>query len=62
MDEKVVQRTRQAGGQMAERNPCQPSELPGKSGREVGGMRDVAVKCIDITKNSECEGSAPAPY
>ncbi len=24
---------------------------------EVGGMRGVAVKCIDITKNSDCEGS-----
>ncbi len=24
---------------------------------EVGGMRGVAVKCIDITKNSNCEGS-----
>ena len=24
---------------------------------EVGGMRSVAVKCIDITQNSDCEGS-----
>ncbi len=24
---------------------------------EVGGMRGVAVKCIDITQNSDCEGS-----
>ncbi len=24
---------------------------------EVGGMRGVAVKCLDITKNSDCEGS-----
>ncbi len=24
---------------------------------EVDGMRGVAVKCIDITQNSECEGS-----
>ena len=23
---------------------------------EVGGIRGVEVKCIDITKNSECEG------
>ncbi len=23
----------------------------------VGGMRGVAVKCVDITKNSDCEGS-----
>ncbi len=24
---------------------------------EVGGSRGVAVKCLDITKNSDCEGS-----
>ncbi len=24
---------------------------------EIGGMRGVAVKCLDITKNSDCEGS-----
>ncbi len=24
---------------------------------EVGGMCGVAVKCIDITQNSDCEGS-----
>ncbi len=29
--------------------------------REVGGMRGVAVKCIDIAQNSDCEGSLPAP-
>ena len=23
---------------------------------EVGGIRGVAVKCLDITKNSNCEG------
>ncbi len=26
---------------------------------EVGGIRGVAVKCLDITKNSDCEGSSP---
>ena len=25
---------------------------------EAGGMRGVAVKCLDITKNSDCEGSS----
>ncbi len=25
---------------------------------EVGGVRGVAVKCLDITKNSDCEGSS----
>ncbi len=24
---------------------------------EAGGMRSVAVKCLDITQNSDCEGS-----
>ncbi len=24
---------------------------------EVGGIRGVAVKCLDITQNSDCEGS-----
>ena len=24
---------------------------------EAGGMCGVAVKCLDITKNSDCEGS-----
>ena len=24
---------------------------------EAGGSRGVAVKCLDITKNSDCEGS-----
>ena len=24
---------------------------------EVGGMCNVAVKCIDITQNTDCEGS-----
>ena len=25
---------------------------------EVDGIRGVAVKCLDITKNSDCEGSS----
>ena len=27
------------------------------SAAEAGGIRGVAVKCLDITKNSNCEGS-----
>ncbi len=27
---------------------------------EAGGMRGVAVKCIDITQNPDCEGSLPS--
>ena len=26
---------------------------------EAGGIRGVAVKCLDITKNPDCEGSLP---
>ena len=29
---------------------------------EAGGIRGVAVKCIDITKNPDCEGSLPGRY
>ena len=34
-----------------------PLKLESLSVFEVGGMRGVAVKCIDITQNSDCEGS-----
>ncbi len=36
-----------------------PLKLSDLSVNEVGGMRGVAVKCIDITQNSDCEGSLP---
>ncbi len=39
-----------------------PLKLVFLSEREVCGMRGVAVKCIDITQNPDCEGSLPAPY
>ena len=42
---------------------CLTIELPLKlsdlSMDVVGGMCSVAVKCIDITQNSDCEGSLP---
>ncbi len=34
-----------------------PLKLVDLSIVEVGGIRGVAVKCIDITQNSDCEGS-----
>ena len=34
-------------------------ELVFLSEYEEGGIRGVAVKCLDITKNSDCEGSLP---
>ena len=36
-----------------------PLKLVVLSMDEVGGMRGVAVKCIDITQNADCEGSVP---
>ncbi len=42
-------------------NPVVQSELAVLCGREVGGMRGVAVKCIDITENADCEGGILAP-
>ena len=34
-----------------------PLKLGNLSVFEEGGMSGVAVKCIDITQNSDCEGS-----
>ncbi len=31
------------------------------SGLEESGMEVVVLKCIDLTHNSDCEGSTPAP-
>ncbi len=51
----------QDGGHQAGHNPAEPLELARVREREVGGMRGVAVKCIDGTQNPDCEGSIPAP-
>ena len=37
-------------------------ELAHLSALEAGGIRGVAVKCLDITKNPDCEGSLPVCY
>ncbi len=34
-------------------------ELGSLSALKAGGIRGVAVKCLDITKNPDCEGSLP---
>ncbi len=44
-------------GKIAGLNPAEPLKLARLSAVEVGGIRGVAVKCLDITKNSDCEGS-----
>ena len=57
---KGAQAARQVSGQSSGLNPVSPLKLAILSEREVCGMRGVAVKCIDITQNSDCEGSIPA--
>ncbi len=47
-------------GKMAGLTPAPPLKLCPLSERRAGGMRGVAVKCIDITQNSDREGSLPA--
>ena len=37
-------------------------ELVFLSEYDGGGIRGVAVKCLDITKNSDCEGSQQGLY
>ncbi len=49
----------EVSGKNTGRNPVRPLKLGALSGREEGGMRGVAVKCIDITQNPDCEGSIP---
>ncbi len=39
--------------------PAVPSEREAWSAGEACGMRGVAVKCIDITRNPDCEGGVP---
>ncbi len=50
------------GGEMAGVAPAEPSELGDLSAAEACGMRGVAVKCIDIEQNPDCEGSVPCRH
>ena len=52
----------QVSGQMSGLNPGLPLKLQDLRECEVCGMRCVAVKCIDMTQNSDCEGSIPTLY
>ncbi len=52
----------EAGGKMAGVNPAGPSDLGALSAAEACGMRGVAVKCIDIAQNPDCEGSVPCRH
>ncbi len=48
-------------GKVAGLTAAEPLKLAGLNAREGCGMRGVAVKCIDITQNPDCEGSIPVP-
>ncbi len=57
---KVTQSKDQASSEMAALNAVRRFELVPLIAGEEGGTRGVAVKCIDITKNPDCEGILPA--
>ncbi len=57
---KVAPAEVQASREMAALNSVRQLELVPLIAGEEGGTRGVAVKCIDITKNPDCEGSLPA--
>ncbi len=49
-------------GKVGGPTPAEPSELGALSAAEACGMRGVAVKCIDIAQNPDCEGSVPCRH
>ncbi len=53
MRRRILQTVEQVGGSSVKLQLI----LASLSTVEVGGIRDVAVKCLDIAKNSDCEGS-----
>ncbi len=57
---KAAQVVDQASGELAALNAVRRLELVPLIAGEEGGTRGVAVKCIDITKNPDGEGSLPA--
>ncbi len=59
---KGAQAGDQAGGEMAALNAVRRLELVPLIAGEEGGTRGVAVKCLEIAKNPDCEGSVPAPH
>ncbi len=53
---------REDGGEDGGSTPAEPSELGALSAAEACGMRGVAVTCIDIAQNPDCEGSVPCRH
>ncbi len=56
---QVARGGRESGGESAGLSPAERSELGALSAGEACGMRGVAVKCIDLAQNPDCEGSVP---
>ncbi len=57
---KGAQAEDEASRERAAVNAVRLLELVPLIAGEEGGTRGVAMKCIDITKNPDCEGSLPA--
>ncbi len=57
---KGAQAEDQTSREMAALNAVRRLKLVRLVAGEEGGTRGVAVKCRDITKNPDCEGSLPA--
>ncbi len=57
---KEAQAEDQASREMAALKAVRRLELVHLIAGEEGGTRGVAVNCIDIKKNPDCEGSLPA--
>ncbi len=56
---KGAQAEDQASREMAALNAVRRLELVTLIAGEEGGTRGVAVKCVEIIQNTDCEGSLP---
>ncbi len=50
------------GVECAGLNTAERAELGALSAAEACGMRGVAVKCMDIAQNPDCEGRVPCRH
>ena len=55
----VIRRMQALSGFIGFKGSADGLKLEALSAVAAGGTRGVAVKCIDITKNPDCEGSLP---
>ncbi len=59
---KGAQAGHQSRGEIAGLNPAEQSELGAVSAAEACARRGVAMKCIDIAQNPDCEISVPCRH